>query len=160
MREFTEYTDAELSYYMGEAYAEAEKAYELNEIPVGCVIVWDKQIVARAHNTRETGKNALCHAELSAINAACGALKGWRLHKADLFVTLEPCVMCAGACINARINRVYYGAKDERYGAFGGFIDLKEHKFNHMPMIIGGVMEEKCAELLQRFFKNLRARNY
>lgn len=160
MREFTEYTDAELSYYMGEAYAEAEKAYEKNEIPVGCVIVWDKQIVARAHNTREMGKNALCHAELSAINAACGALKGWRLHKADLFVTLEPCVMCAGACINARINRVYYGARDERYGAFGGFIDLKEQKFNHMPVIKGGVMEEKCAELLQRFFKNLRARNY
>ena len=160
MREFTEYTDAELSYYMGEAYAEAEKAYEKNEIPVGCVIVWDKQIVARAHNTRETGKNALCHAELSAINAACEALKGWRLHKADLFVTLEPCVMCAGACINARINRVYYGAKDERYGAFGGFIDLKEQKFNHMPVIKGGVMEDECAELLQRFFKNLRARNY
>lgn len=160
MREFAEYTEEELLYYMGEAYAEAEKAYEKNEIPVGCVIVWDKQIVSRAHNTRETDKNALCHAELSAVNSACEKLGGWRLHKADLFVTLEPCVMCAGACINARINRVYFGAKDERYGAFGGFIDLQTEKFNHMPVVIGGVMENECARLLQRFFKSLRARKY
>ena len=157
MREFKEYTDGELLYYMGEAYKEAEVSYELGEVPVGAVIVWDKKIVARAHNTRETGKNALCHAELSVINAACGALHGWRLHKADLFVTLEPCVMCAGACINARINRIYFGAPDHRYGALGGFIDLREHKFNHLPVVYGGVMEAECTALLQRFFKKLRA---
>ncbi len=156
MRVFEEYTDAELLYYMGEAYNEAEISYGLGEVPVGAVIVWDGEIIARAHNERETGKNALCHAELSAINAACEALHGWRLHKADLFVTLEPCVMCAGACINARINRIFYGAPDKRYGALGGFIDLTEHKFNHLPVIKSGVMEEECAELLRRFFKNLR----
>ena len=157
MREFIRYSDDELLYYMGEAYKEAEISFDLGEVPVGAVIVWDKKIVARAHNTRETGKNALCHAETSAIGAACETLHGWRLHKADLFVTLEPCVMCAGACVNARINRIYYGAHDQRYGALGGFIDLYANKFNHIPAVFGGVMEAECTELLQRFFKNLRA---
>lgn len=159
MREYREYSGDELLYYMKEAYKEAQTAYDLGEVPVGAVIVWDGEIVARAHNRRETDKNALYHAETSAIDAACKALGGWRLHKADLFVTLEPCIMCAGACINARINRVYYGAADKRYGCFGGFTDLREKPFNHLPRIYGGIMEEECAELIRRFFEELRIKN-
>ena len=159
MREFKEYGEEQLICFMKEAYKEACAAYELGEVPVGAVIVWDGEIVARAHNRRETDKNALCHAETSAIDAACRKLGGWRLHKADLFVTLEPCVMCAGACINARINRVYYGAPDKRYGCFGGFADLREKPFNHMPLVYGGIMEKECAELLKRFFEELRIKN-
>ena len=151
-----EYTEEELRFYMGEAYAEALKAYDEGEVPVGAVIVWEGEIVSRGKNERETGKNALYHAEVSAINAACEKLHGWRLHKADLFVTLEPCVMCAGACVNSRIRRVYYGAPDVRFGGFGGVIDLRGHAFNHMPEVQGGVMEEECAELMRRFFNNLR----
>ena len=151
-----EYTEEELRFYMGEAYAEALEAYELGEVPVGAVIVWEDRIVARARNRRETGKNALYHAELSAIDAACSSLHGWRLHKGDLFVTLEPCVMCAGACVNSRIRRVYYGAPDIRFGGFGGVCDLRDFRFNHMPEVYGGVMEEECSELLRRFFNNLR----
>ena len=156
MRVQTVYSDEEKLYYMGEAYKEALKAYGLGEVPVGAVIVWDKEIVSRAYNRRETGKNALYHAETAAIDGACKALGGWRLHKADLFVTLEPCVMCAGACINARINNIYYGAKDERYGAFGGFTDLCALGFNHKPNVEGGVMENECRRLLQEFFKKIR----
>lgn len=156
MRQFIQYSEEQLLSYMKEAYKEAEISYELGEVPVGAVIVWDGEIVARAHNTRETDKNALCHAEASAIDAACRKLHGWRLHKADLFVTLEPCVMCAGACINARINRVYYGAPDKRYGCFGGFTDLRKLSFNHIPQVYGGIMEEECAELLKKFFERLR----
>lgn len=159
MREFKDYTEEELRFYMAEAYKEAEKAYEAGEVPVGAVVVWEGGIVSRAYNRRETDKNALCHAELSAINEACKNLHGWRLHKADLFVTLEPCVMCAGACINARVNRVYYGAPDKRYGCFGGFTDLREKPFNHLPVVQGGIMEEECAELLKRFFGELRIKN-
>ena len=159
MREYREYSEKELLYYMGEAYKEAEKAFQLGEVPVGAVVVWDGEIVARAYNRRETDKNALCHAELSAINEACKNLHGWRLHKADLFVTLEPCVMCAGACINSRINRVYYGAPDKRYGCFGGFTDLREKDFNHLPLVYGGIMENECEKLLKRFFEKLRIKN-
>ena len=153
-----QYSEAELLYYMNEAYAEARKALELGEVPVGAVVVWDGEIVSRAYNRRETDKNALRHAELSAINAACGALHGWRLHKADLFVTLEPCVMCAGACISSRVKRVYYGAKDTRYGGFGGFINLCDHEFNHIPEIYGGIMEDECTALMREFFVKLRKR--
>lgn len=156
MREYAEYGGEKLLYYMNEAYKEALKAYGLGEVPVGAVIVWEGEIVARAHNRRETDKNALCHAETSAIDLACKTLGGWRLYKADLFVTLEPCIMCAGACINARINRVYYGAADKRYGCFGGFTDLRELEFNHIPQVYGGIMENECAELIKRFFRNLR----
>ncbi|MBO4422040.1 MAG: nucleoside deaminase [Clostridia bacterium] len=150
------YTENELLYYMSEAYKEAVKAFELGEVPVGAVVVWDGEIVGRAYNRRETDKNALRHAELSAIDEACRKLNGWRLHKADLFVTLEPCVMCAGACINSRIRRVYFGAKDDRFGGFGGTVDLREHRFNHMPEVTGGIMEAECSELLTRFFRKLR----
>ena len=107
--------------YMELAIEEAKKALLLNEVPIGAVIVWEgKGVVARAHNTRESGKNALGHAELSAIDAACKALGGWRLHKATLYVTLEPCLMCTGAILSARIKRVVYGAPDPKAGGMGG----------------------------------------
>ncbi|MBP5207599.1 MAG: nucleoside deaminase [Clostridia bacterium] len=156
MAAVTEYTEEELAYYMGEAYKEAQIAFSLGEVPVGAVIVWDGEIVSRGHNSRETDKNALRHAELSAIDGACAKLGGWRLHKADLFVTLEPCVMCAGACVTGRIRRVYYGAADIRFGGFGGVVDLRGYGFNHIPEVRGGIMEEPCAELMRRFFRELR----
>ena len=136
----------------------AELAGSMGEIPVGAVVVKREtgEIVAEGYNRRESDKNALAHAEIEAIGQACKTLGGWRLHKADLFVTLEPCIMCAGACINARINRVYYGAADKRYGCFGGFTDLREKPFNHLPLVYGGIMEEECAELIKRFFEELR----
>lgn len=150
------YTYDEITYYMAEALKLAEKALSLGEVPVGAVIVCDKKIIARAYNTRETKKNALHHAEVKAIDAACKALGGWRLWQCDMFVSLEPCVMCAGAIVNSRINKVFYGAEDLKAGAFGSVIDLNEHSFNHKPTVIGGIMANESSELLSEFFKTLR----
>ena len=145
--------------YMSLALEEAEKALAKDEVPVGAILVWEgKGVVARAHNTRESGKNALGHAELSAIDAACKALGGWRLHKATLYVTLEPCLMCTGAILSARIKRVVYGAPDPKAGGFGGLCDLREVGFSHMPEVTAGVEEEKCRALLDEFFVRLRER--
>lgn len=143
-------------YYMSEAIAEARLAAEIDEVPVGAVIVHDGEIIARAHNLRETEKNALCHAETMAVDAACKALGGWRLPRCTLYVTLEPCPMCAGAIVNSRIERVVFGAYDRRAGAFGSVIDLNAYPLNHKPEIIGGVMEEECRTMLQDFFKRKR----
>ncbi len=143
--------------YMGLALAEAERALEMEEVPVGAVIVWEgKGVVARAHNTRESGKNALGHAELSAIDQACKALGGWRLHKATLYVTLEPCLMCMGAILSARIGRVVYGAPDPKAGGAGGLCDLRQVGFPHTPEVTAGIAEEDCRALLDRFFDVLR----
>lgn len=150
------YTKEQKEDFMRLALKEAEAAYELGEVPVGAVIVWEGEVVAAAHNRRETGKNALYHAELLAINAACEKLGGWRLHKGDLFVTLEPCFMCAGACVNARIRDVYYGAPDIRFGGFGGVTDLLQSELTHKPNVEGGVLGDECAELMRRFFLKLR----
>ena len=152
----TEYTEDELRFFMRAAISEAEKAAALGEVPIGAVVVKNKTIVAAAHNTRETGKNALHHAEIKAIDSACEALCGWRLHECDLFVTLEPCIMCAGAAINARIRRIYYGAPDEKAGGFGSVLDVRDHHFNHMPVVTGGLLSEEAAALLSRFFTALR----
>lgn len=143
-------------YYMSEALAEARTAFEKDEVPVGAVIVRDGEIIARAHNLRETGKNALMHAETMAIDAACKALGGWRLPRCTLYVTLEPCPMCAGAIVNSRIDRVVFGAYDRRAGAFGSILDLNLYPLNHKPEIVGGVMEEECRTMLQDFFKRKR----
>ncbi len=143
-------------YFMSEAIAEARLAAEIDEVPVGAVIVCDGEIIARAHNLRETAKNALCHAETMAVDAACKALGGWRLPRCTLYVTLEPCPMCAGAIVNSRIERVVFGAYDRRAGAFGSVIDLNAYPLNHKPEIVGGVMEEECVALLQTFFKKKR----
>ncbi|MBE6658795.1 MAG: nucleoside deaminase [Ruminococcaceae bacterium] len=141
---------------MREAIREAEIAASLGEVPIGAVVVWDGEIVSRAHNTRETEKNALGHAECSAIAAACEALGGWRLHRATLYVTLEPCPMCAGAIVNARVARVVYGAKDARAGAFGSVLQLNNYPLNHRPQLSSGVCEEECRALMTAFFASLR----
>ncbi len=144
--------------FMEEAIALAGKAAALGETPIGCVITKADQIVGRGYNRRETGKTALGHAELMAIDEACRALGGWRLWQCKLYVTLEPCPMCAGAIINARIPMVIYGAKDERSGSVGSVIDLFSLPYNHRPQVISGVMEEECAGLLKDFFQALRQR--
>ena len=146
-------TDYEL---MGAALAEAEKAAALGEVPVGAVIAKDGEIIAAAHNTRETEKNALHHAELLAIDAACKKLGGWRLWQCELFVTLEPCPMCAGAILNARIAAVRYGAKEELSGCCGSVLNLFEERFNHHPRLYRGPLERECQEILQDFFQGLR----
>ena len=143
-------------YYMSEAIKEARLAAEIDEVPVGAVVVRDGEIIARAHNLRETEKNALCHAETMAVDAACKALGGWRLPRCTLYVTLEPCPMCAGAIVNSRIERVVFGAYDKRAGAFGSVLDLNAYPLNHKPEIVGGVMEEECRTMLQEFFKKKR----
>jgi len=126
------------------------------EVPVGAVIVKDGEIIATGRNRRETEKNALHHAEIEAINNACKALGGWRLFGCDLYVTLEPCPMCAGAIINSRIKTVYFGAYDNKAGSFGSVADFNRLPYNHKPEIIAGVMEEECSKLLSDFFKKLR----
>ena len=146
-------TDYEL---MGAALAQAQKAAALGEVPVGAVIAKDGQILAAAHNTRETEKNAIHHAELLAIDQACQALGGWRLWQCELFVTLEPCPMCSGAIINSRIKRVVYGAKDPKAGCCGGMTDLFALPFNHHPVMEQGLLEEESQQLMQEFFARLR----
>ena len=138
------------------ALAEAEKAAALGEVPVGAVVAKDGQVVAAAHNTRETEKNATHHAELLAIDAACKRLGGWRLWQCELFVTLEPCPMCAGAIVNSRLKRVVYGAKDAKAGCCGSVTDLFALPFNHRPVIEQGLLAEESQALLARFFEELR----
>ena len=142
--------------YMREAIALAEKAFELGEVPVGAVAVWDGKIVGRGMNLRETDKNALRHAEIMAIDEACKNLGGWRLWKCDLYVTLEPCPMCAGAIINSRVKRVIYGAKDPKAGSCGSLTNLFEMPYNHKPEVVSGMLEEECSALLKSFFEKLR----
>ena len=138
------------------ALEQAECAAKLGEVPVGAVIVKDGEVVATAYNTRETEKNAVHHAELLAIDRACARLGGWRLWQCDLYVTLEPCPMCAGAIINSRLKRVVYGARDAKAGCCGSVVDLFSLGFNHRPALESGVLEEECTELLQSFFEELR----
>lgn len=142
--------------YMREALALARKAFELGEVPVGAVAVWEGKIVGRGMNLRETDKNALRHAEIAAIDEACKTLGGWRLWKCDLYVTLEPCPMCAGAIINSRIRRVIYGASDPKAGSCGSLVDLFEIPYNHKPEVVSGVLEEECSGILKEFFSKLR----
>ena len=148
-------TDTEL---MREALREAELAAALGEVPVGAVVARNGEIVARAHNLRESGKNATYHAELLAIDAACRALGGWRLWQCELFVTLEPCPMCSGAIINSRLRRVVYGAQDPKAGCCGSLTDLFALPFNHHPVVEQGLLEEESAALLRQFFARLRAK--
>ena len=144
--------------YMKAALKLAQKAADEGEVPVGAVVVCDGKIVGRGRNRRETKKNAIHHAEIEAIEKACKKLGGWRLHKCDLYVTLEPCPMCTGAIINARIKTLYYGAKDEKAGSCGTLVNLFDLPYNHKPEVISGVMEEECANILKKFFKDLRER--
>ncbi len=142
--------------YMAEALALAREAAQDGEVPVGCVIVRDGVIVGRGRNRRETGRTALGHAELEAIADACKVLNGWRLWDCTMYVTLEPCPMCAGAIVNARIPRVVCGAKDPKCGACGSVCDIFSMDFNHHPTITYGVGQEESASLLTAFFQDLR----
>lgn len=144
--------------YMKAALRLARKAAEEGEVPVGAVVVCDGQIVGRGRNRREGKKNALHHAEIEAIGKACKKLGGWRLHKCDLYVTLEPCPMCAGAIINARIKTVYYGAPDPKAGSCGTLVNLFALPYNHKPAVVAGVLEDECADVLRAFFRALRER--
>lgn len=142
--------------FMREAIRLAQEAAAEGEVPVGAVIVKDGTVVGTGRNRRETGRNALCHAELEAIDQACRSLGGWRLWQCELYVTLEPCPMCAGAIINARIPRVVFGAKDRKAGSCGSVVNLFELPYNHKPQLVGGVLKDECAKLLTEFFKTLR----
>ena len=142
--------------FMEEAIKLALEAAERDEVPVGAVCVRNGEIISSAFNTREESKCATHHAEILAIERACAALGGWRLPGVTLYVTMEPCVMCGGAIINSRIERVVYGAKDHRFGAFGSALDINAAGLNHRPEIVGGVLGERCAEILSNYFKNKR----
>ena len=145
-------------YFMSLAIEEAKRAAAAGEVPVGAVVVREGRVVAVGRNRREGAKNALCHAELEAIDGACKALGGWRLFGCTLYVTLEPCPMCAGAIVNARLDRVVYGAADPKAGSCGSVIQLFDLPYNHRPACQGGVQEKACAALLSGFFRSLRAR--
>ena len=142
--------------YMKYALSLAEKSADEGEVPVGAIVVCDGKIVGEGRNRREVVKNALHHAEIEAINEACKNLGGWRLWKCDLYVTLEPCPMCAGAIINSRIKKVYFGATDPKNGAVVSAAQLFDMNFTHKPLYEGGIMGEECAEILSTFFKELR----
>ena len=144
--------------FMQQALELARTAAAEGEVPVGCVIVQDGTVIGRGHNRRETGRSALAHAEIKAIAEACRRLGGWRLWHATLYVTLEPCPMCAGAIINARIPRVVIGAMDPKAGSCGSVVNLFDLPYNHRPEITRGVLEDACASELRTFFRTLRAR--
>lgn len=143
--------------FMKRAIELAKISADEREVPVGAVVVMNGEIVGQGRNRREKSRNALCHAEIEAINDACGRLGGWRLWQCEMYVTLEPCPMCAGAIINSRIKKVTFGAYDKKAGSFGSVADFNSLPYNHKPEIVGGVDEEECASLLTGFFKNLRS---
>ena len=142
--------------FMEEAILLAKNAYEEGEVPVGAVIVKDGKIIARGKNEREKKQNALSHAEIEAINEACNVLNSWRLDGCEMYVTLEPCPMCAGAIINARIKTLIFGAFDSSMGSIDSVINLCDYPYNHKVEVYGGILEDKCLTLLKDFFKDLR----
>ena len=143
-------------FYIREAMRLAKMAEEIDEVPVGALAVRDGEIIATAFNTRESSKCATHHAEILTIERACAALGGWRLPGVTLYVTMEPCAMCAGAIINARIPRVVYGTRDIRFGAFGSKIDLAAVGLNHTPEVVGGVLEDEARDMLTAYFRRKR----
>ena len=143
--------------YMREAIRLAKKAAKLKEVPIGCVIVHDGKIIGRGYNRRTIYKNVLAHAEIVAIRKACKAMGDWRLEECTMYVTLEPCPMCAGACIQTHIGRIVFGAWDAKLGACGSVWDIpRDPHIGHMPEVYGGVLEEQCAEVLHEFFSKRR----
>lgn len=143
--------------WMKEALKQAKKAYQLDEVPIGAVIVYENKIIARGYNKRESKQQAISHAEIEAITKASRKMKSWRLENCDLYVTLEPCAMCAGAIMQSRIRSVYFGASDMKGGVLGSLLNLYHHQgFNHYPRVVGNVMQEECAMLLTEFFQKKR----
>jgi len=143
-------------FYMQEALKEAQKAFDIAEVPVGCVIVKDGEIIARGYNQRETTHHVFNHAEMMAMDEACKKLGSWRLDECTLYVTLEPCVMCAGTMIQARLKRLVYGASEPKSGANGSIIDVFRPDFNHVVEIESGVLAEETAIMMKSFFQRLR----
>ena len=151
--------EAQDEFFMKEAIKEAKKAEELNEVPIGAVLVINSEIISRAHNLRELEQSAIAHAELLAIDQACRQIGSWRLEDSTLYVTLEPCPMCAGAIILSRVKRVVYGAGDPKGGCAGTLMNLLEDdRFNHQCDVTKGVLEEECGQLLSAFFRSIRDR--
>ena len=144
---------------MKAALAEAKKAYAKGEIPVGAVVVYQNKIIARGHNLREKKQSVLEHAELVAIKKANQKVGSWRLEECDLYVTLEPCPMCAGAIIQSRIKNLYFGAYDLKTGAAGSVLSLFNYRFNHLGNVVGGIMQEDCSSIIKDFFKELRKKS-
>jgi tRNA(adenine34) deaminase len=145
--------------YMKEALKEAKKALEKNEVPIGAVVVLNDEIIGRGHNCRENRNSVVGHAEIIAIEQACKNIGSWKLDNCSIFITVEPCPMCAGAIMQARIANVYYGASDEKAGAFGSVFDLTTIQgFSHYPNVRKQIMEKDCSKLMQTFFKNIRAK--
>ena len=143
--------------FMKEALKEALKAKNKDEVPIGCVIVYNSKIIARGHNLRETKQQSINHAEIIAIQKACKKIGSWRLEDCDLYVTLEPCCMCAGAILQSRIKNVIYGAKDPKGGSIYSTLHMYEQKgFNHYPNVISGILETECSQILKDFFKEKR----
>ncbi len=143
-------------YYMKAALGRAATAAKYGEIPVGAVIVYKGRIISGGRNRREGAKCATCHAEMSAIESACRKLGGWRLFECDMYVTLEPCPMCAGAVINSRIKNLYIGTADPKAGSFGSVINFNDLPYNHKPNIVYGIRENECSRILKDFFSQLR----
>lgn len=144
------------TYYMKKALCEADLASQEGEVPVGAIIVKDGEIIATGRNNREQTNDATGHAEIVAIREACRALGGWHLESCTLYVTLEPCPMCMGAIINARVGKVVFGAKDSKAGACGSVLNMCSYPLNHKPVVESGFMKEECAEILTEFFKRKR----
>lgn len=142
-------------YYMRQALALAEEAGRTGDIPVGCVVVRNGTIIGRGRNQREAYGDATAHAEIQAIRAACAVVGSWRLTDCDLYVTLEPCPMCAGAIVNARIRQVWYGAANPKAGCCGSVLSLFQEGFNHHPQVYGGVLQEACSQILGEFFAQI-----
>ena len=144
--------------FMRLALEQAHLAYKKGEVPVGAVVVRNGEVVGTGYNRRETDKNAVAHAELLAIDDACKRLGGWRLWECELYVTLEPCPMCAGAIINSRIKRLVYGASDKKAGSVESIVRMFDLPYNHKPPYTAGVLEEECSQILKSFFKEMRSR--
>lgn len=143
--------------FMREAIKEANKALQWGEVPIGAVVVCDGKVVARGHNMRETWKDPTAHAEIIALREASRLLGGWRLTGCSLYVTLEPCPMCAGASLLSRVDEVIYGAKETKFGAVGSIVNLLEtDQFNHQPQVTSGILEEDCGMILKEFFRERR----
>lgn len=146
--------------YMKEALRQAKRAYQLGEVPIGCVIVYQDKIIGRGYNRRKTNKTTLAHAELTAINKASKSMGDWRLEDCTIYITLEPCQMCSGAIVQARIKRAVIGTMNPKAGCSGSILNLLQmEEFNHQVDITTGVLKEECSEILQKFFKELRIRN-
>ena len=142
--------------YMKEAIRQAKKAAAIGEVPIGCIIVYEDKIIGRGYNRRMVDHTVLAHAEILAMKKACKKMGDWRLEGCTMYITLEPCPMCAGAILNARVRRVFYGARDRAMGACGGVLNLFMEDFPHHPQLVGGILAEDCQTVLSAFFKELR----